>query len=202
MSPWVDAWHERHVRGRRSTVLAGCIGPLLSPGRWLDVGSGDGTLAAALQKARAGVRIEGVDTLVRPDAAIEVTPYDGVTLPFADRSFDGALIVDVLHHTDDPLHLLREVGRVCRGSVVIKDHLAESAFDRWLLKRMDRVGNARFGVALPCRYASRREWEGWFAELEWEPAQWDDRVRLYPRWANWFFGRGLHFIVRLEAAKP
>ncbi len=43
--------------------------------------------------------------------------FDGLTLPLADHSVDVVLFVDVLHHTADPLILLREAARVARRHV-------------------------------------------------------------------------------------
>ena len=62
---------------------------------------------------------------VRETAAIPVTIYDGRTLPFEAAAFDALIIVDVLHHADDPALLLREAARVARRSILIKDHTSD-----------------------------------------------------------------------------
>lgn len=92
----------------------------------LDIGCGTGGMATHLPKAtvRAGVdynpealsfcRQRGLARLVRADAAF---------LPFADRSADAAMVLDVLYHKNvpDPAQVLREVRRVLvpGGTVVI-----------------------------------------------------------------------------------
>ena len=53
-------------------------------------------------RARPDLQVSGVDVLVRPDAHIAVTPFDGRRLPFGDRSRDTVLLCDVLHHTASP----------------------------------------------------------------------------------------------------
>jgi ubiquinone/menaquinone biosynthesis C-methylase UbiE len=75
-----------------------------------------------------------VDVLVRPGTAISVRAYDGVTLPEADASYDVVMMIDVLHHTDDPTLLLREAGRVSKQGILIKDHFRDGLFaeQRWL----------------------------------------------------------------------
>ena len=102
--------------------------------------------------------ITGIDVLVRPETNIEVTEFDGRTIPFGDDAFDAVTFVDVLHHTDDATALLREAARVASTAVVIKDHLAEGFLAKPTLRAMDWVGNASFGVALPYNYWTTAEW--------------------------------------------
>ena len=124
----------------------------------LDVGTGDGTIASMLLQEREDVTIKGVDVHPRPSTKIPVTIFDGQTLPFPNSSFDVVSFVDVLHHISDPERLLLEAVRVARGYVIIKDHLAENALDRCVLRLMDWVGNAPHGVRLPYNYMSLSEW--------------------------------------------
>jgi SAM-dependent methyltransferase len=186
------------VFNRRVRVLGGHVATLLPEGASvLDVGCGDGNLALAVQQHRPDVVIEGIDVLLREHTHIPVTLFDGATIPHGDGSFDVVLFVDVLHHTDDPLPLLREAARVARRAVVIKDHTAEGFLANPTLRFMDRVGNARFGVSLPYNYWRRRQWVEAFAGLGLTTEAWIDELGLYPGWANWVFGRSLHFIARL-----
>jgi SAM-dependent methyltransferase len=164
----------------------------------LDVGCGDGRLAWSIQKARTDVAIRGLDVLVRERTCIAVDQFDGKVLPYPDRSFDAVMAVDVLHHAENPMSLLSEAARVTREVVLIKDHLA----DPWLaiprLRLMDRVGNARFGVALPYHYWTERRWRDAFHVLGLLPEVWRKRLGLYPPPASWIFDDSLHFIARLR----
>ena len=38
---------------------------------------------------------------------------------FKDNFFDSAIIAYVLHHCDDPVSVLKEAKRVCRGNIII-----------------------------------------------------------------------------------
>lgn len=196
----VEHVHRRAVVDRRVRVLALHIAKLL-PQRStvLDVGSGDGKIARALLGARPDLTMRGLDVLVREDAAIDVEPFDGVHLPAEDDAFDVVLFVDVLHHTDDAAQLLREARRVARRCVVVKDHTRDGLFAGTTLRFMDRVGNARHGVALPFNYWSEREWHAAFEEAGLEIDQWVGRLGLYPFPASVLFDRGLHFVARLVA---
>ena len=196
MNP-VEAMHEKHVKNRRVAVLASLLAPLLpDKGRILDVGSGDGQLAAELMRRKPGLQIEGIDTLVRPQTAIPTRQFDGEHIDAPNDSYDACMFVDVLHHADEPIELLREAARVGQ-TIVLKDHLREGLFANSTLTFMDRVHNSRYGVSLPCRYWSEREWRDVFSMLNIKPDVWQDRLKLYPAWANWLFGRRLHVLATL-----
>jgi 2-polyprenyl-3-methyl-5-hydroxy-6-metoxy-1,4-benzoquinol methylase len=99
----VDRLHGGFVHPRRVQVLAAHAARLVPPrAHVLDVGTGDGRIAAALGTARPDLRIEGIDVLVRPDAAIPVGPFDGRAIPRGAGSVDVVTLIDVLHHADDP----------------------------------------------------------------------------------------------------
>jgi len=163
----------------------------------LDVGCGDGRVAAEIVASRPDITIQGLEVLLRQKSFIPVSQFDGRTLPEDDRSFDVVMFVDVLHHTDDPMPLLREAARVTRHAVVVKDHLPEGFLAWQRLRLMDWIGNARFGVSLPYNYWSRERWLQTFTTLELDRERWIEAPFLFPWWANWFFGGSLHFLARL-----
>lgn len=192
--------HHHLVFKRRVRVISAEIGRLLPKGaRVLDVGCGSGDIAATVQLLRPDVVIEGVDVLVRPYSAISVREYDGKTLPEADNTYDVVMLIDVLHHTDDPLSLLREAARVSKQGVLVKDHFRDGLFAEETLKLMDWAGNASHGVRLPYNYLSRNEWQDAWRLLGLYPRHLSDRIGLYPFPLNFFFDRKLHFVSYLEA---
>lgn len=192
------AVHGKLVFGRRVRTLAAAIAERLpSKARVLDVGCGSGDLAALVMQLRPDVTIEGIDVLVRPGTAIPVHAYDGAHIPFADGAFDAAIVVDVLHHTDDPAAVLAEVARVA-PVVIVKDHLRDGLFANATLRFMDWIGNAAHGVRLPYNYLSRREWSGIWSALRLAPSRMATSLSLYPRPFGWAFDRGLHFVTVLS----
>ena len=192
--------HGNYVLGRRVQVLARHLAEMLPrDASVLDVGCGDGSLAKLICDQRPDVNMRGIDVLVREPTAIPVEPFDGAHIPADDGSFDVAMFVDVLHHTDDPRLLLREARRVTRRNILLKDHTCNGLLARPVLRFMDGVGNARFGVALPYNYWTRAQWQAAFRDLHLEIEAWQSRLGLYPAWADWLFGRSLHFIARLDA---
>jgi SAM-dependent methyltransferase len=190
--------HETGARDRRNRVLADHLARLF-PERLsvLDVGSGDGRLARSLMSRRADLAVRGADVLVRPGAAIPVEPFDGRRLPFGDGAFGAAMLVDVLHHSEDPAALLAEAARVA-PLLVIKDHLADAPLAVPRLRFMDRVGNARFGVRLTYHYWTRGRWNEAFVSLGLSTEVWMGRLHLYPAPLSWIFDGSLHFLARLR----
>ena len=194
----VDEIHGRYVHTRRVRVLCELFAELAPRGaRVLDVGCGDGLLSAMLLERRPDIRLEGVDVLVRPGTKIPVQEFDGRKLPYADASCDAVLFVDVLHHAVDPLGLLAEAARVASGAVLIKDHTLCGPLAGPTLRFMDRVGNARYGVAMPYQYWTRRQWQAALEVTGLKVDAWREDFQLYPAVVNWIFGRSLHFVARL-----
>jgi SAM-dependent methyltransferase len=176
--------HQSFVHPRRVRVIADHASRLVPrDAQVLDVGSGDGLIAAALAERRRDLRIEGIDVLVREDTAIAVMPFDGRVIPRAAGSVDVVTLFDVLHHADDPPALLAEASRVARTCVV------------------DEVGNRRHGVALPHHYLTARQWRGAIDRLGLTPAVWEvGGLGLYPWPASVVFGGRLHVLARLDKA--
>ncbi|MGC2551661.1 MAG: class I SAM-dependent methyltransferase [Candidatus Sulfotelmatobacter sp.] len=191
--------HEKLVFNRRVEILAGWFAQIAPrSARVLDVGCGDGLIAAALQSRRTDLVITGIDVLARSHTHIPVDMFDGANIPFDDRSFDVVLFSDVLHHTSDPAILLREARRVTSQSVLIKDHNRNGLLAGPRLRLMDWVGNARFGVALPYNYWTERQWHEAWRVIGLKPEQTVTRIGLYPTPIDWLFGAKLHFITLLS----
>lgn len=191
--------HSAVVHRRRTRTLAAALASLAPErGSLLDIGAGDGLLASALAEARPALEVRGVDVLVRSSTHIPVEPFDGHVLPYADRSFDASMLVDVLHHCDDPIEVLAEAVRVARSTILVKDHLSDARFAVARLRLMDAVGNRRHGVALPGNYRPSAWWTDAFQRLGVAPTVWQTRLHLYVPGADWIFGGSLHFLARLE----
>ena len=195
----VDRIHETHVSPRRIRVLARHLAPLVPEGAGvLDVGCGDGFLSSLLLQHRPDLALKGLDVLIRDRTYIPVERFDGQVIPYGDQSFDVVMFLDTLHHTTDPMVLLREGVRVARRALVIKDHTRDGVLAAATLRLMDRIGNARFGVALPYTYWPTHQWLEAVASLGLTVGEWKSALGLYPWPATWLFDRSLHFIARLD----
>ena len=194
--------HGALVHSRRVRVLAAHFAELIPRGHSvLDVGCGDGLIAAEVRQLRPDLHCEGVDVRLRPFTHVPVTPFDGARLPFADDSWDTVLLCDVLHHTVQPRDLLREAVRVARLGVVIKDHVVRGALARPTLRLMDFIGNAPHGVALPYNYYTEEQWTQTLGACGLVEREVRERLGLYARWADAVFGRRLHFVGAFDIAR-
>lgn len=195
---YLNRIHESYVYARRVRVLSHIMASLLPKNsRVLDIGCGDGLISKSIQEKRADIKIEGIDVLLRPKAYISVKQFDGNHLPYADISFDAVMLVDVLHHADNPVMLIYEAVRVSKGLLLVKDHTRDGFFAEPILRFMDWVGNKRHGVSIPANYWPEKLWRETFARLNLTVNYWTKDVPLYPWWASWIFGRSLHFVASL-----
>jgi SAM-dependent methyltransferase len=189
----------KFVSRPRARVLRDHLVEMIPPAaKVLDVGCGDGLLASSILEKRPDVSLSGTDVLLQPHATIPVELYDGKSIPYPDHSFGTVLFVDVLHHTTDPLALLREGGRVARDCIIVKDHNRDNLAAAAVLRFMDWMGNARHGVVLPYNYWPERRWRAAFAELGFTVGEYRHNLGLYPPPAKWIFDGSLHFIARLH----
>ncbi len=128
-------------------------------GRVLDIGSGRCYIAKELADRNLRVTCLDIKNLSRND--MKVVVYDGATIPFPKDEYDSALIAYVLHHCDDPVHVLSESVRVCKGNLVIFEDTKPSL----ITDSMDQLANQITGVDTPCNFRSEEEWRRIFAQL-------------------------------------
>lgn len=100
----------------------------------LDFGSGRGHLAALI--ARAGFDCYTTDVMDYRGAEAAHLPFrqmaSPVDVPYADDTFDTAIVKTVLHHVDEPdlIPLLTNLRRVARRLVIEEDTYAVAAMPR------------------------------------------------------------------------
>ncbi len=121
--------------------------PESAPSRILEIGTGEGTIAARVVERLAAGRVVGVDL---PDdhlaahwrgRGLLAVFADAQRLPFPDQAFDLVLAIELLEHLADPEAALSEIARVANGTVV----LSVPAEPLW------RIGNL----------LRRRYWSAW-----------------------------------------
>ena len=130
----------------------------------LDVGCDDGSTALMIQEKNSELKFEGVDVQSHRPSKIPRKVYNGQRLPCKGASFDVVMALDVLHHTDDIPLMLRELKRVSRSLVVLKDHACENVVEDFVLRGLDYVGNAGYGIECVYNYPSNSDWNRMFSE--------------------------------------
>jgi len=191
----VKLYGEHFAWPKRKRVIAQAIVPFLANERTLlDVGCGDGKLAMELKKHCPAITIHGADNHTPPGGrcAISCSLFDGLRLPFADNVFDVCLIVDVLHHSRFPEHLLKEASRVARYAVIVKDHDYRNRLDFLVMQAGDYLGNHMFGVDLPYNFKQWEEFEMIFAQAGLSIEEHDDSLK-----PAGFLELHHHFLVKL-----
>jgi ubiquinone/menaquinone biosynthesis C-methylase UbiE len=139
--------------------------------RVLEVGSGPGYFSPELARAVPGGSLVLFDlqapmlSLARQRLEhapnVEYAQGDAARLPFADRSFDAALLVYVLGEVPDRDACARELSRILRpgGSATFVETWRDSDFVRFA--RLDKL-LGRHGFTL----AERRGWLGYTARFQ------------------------------------
>ncbi|MHC4976599.1 MAG: class I SAM-dependent methyltransferase [Planctomycetota bacterium] len=195
------------IYNSRLEALSDAIVPYLqAQDRVLDVGCGSGMLATSLRahpRAAAGLELHGLERVARGGEPIPVTQYDGKTIPFENDSFDVVIIADVLHHEENPDHLLGECARVSSRIVIVKDHKPEGFLAQQRISFMDWAANAGYGVPCLYRYNTREQWNHQFEALGLAPQHELATMSLYPPLVNLIFGRRLQYLaVVTKQSKP
>lgn len=131
----------------------------------LDLGCGSGIVGKAFQDFFKA-KIIGVD--IR-DFRVENIPFqifDGKKLPFSDNSFDIVLINYVLHHSGNPVALLKEAKRMTKGKIIVFEDLFEGFLSKLICKIHGITFDKFFGNPTKTSFNSEKGWEKIFKELE------------------------------------
>ncbi len=169
------------------------VAEILSPhvdGSVLDVGCWNGLAVERLQLRS----VVGIDVVIPPQPRIRMTRFDGMHVPFSDRSFDTVLCSTALHHAGNPRVLLREMKRVGEKIVVLED-----AYDTW----MDRAsvlalhGIGSRLIPIPHHregFRSAPTWQSMFEEEGLHVSHFSRHPGIQPIW--WFLRNDLYVLTR------
>lgn len=128
----------------------------------LDVGSGNGLVSWELMQL--GYNVTPIDIASQEfDSSVKPIVYDGKKMPFDDNSFDVALILSVLHHTENPEEIIKEVSRVAKR-IIINEDIYDNLPQKILTLFSDSVVNLGYSPC-PRTNKSDREWKLTFKTL-------------------------------------
>lgn len=187
---------------RRIDVLSSLIVSQLQVGdKVLDIGCGSGMLGAAVtgaQESPIGITYRGLEKVKRGGEPIEVIEHAIGPLPFRDQEFDVVILADVLHHEVQESSLISEAARVCKRTLVIKDHKPDGFLGFWRVCFLDWAANHPHEVKCLYRYHTRKEWLTIFEEHKLIPTLEEMSIDLYPPLMNLIFGKRLQYFVVLR----
>ncbi|MEO6758957.1 MAG: class I SAM-dependent methyltransferase [Saprospiraceae bacterium] len=119
----IIAWREVNGRHKAENIAGILQKNGLTPDSICEVGCGEGSILNWLGKTGVGKQLYGLDI---SDSAIEIArsknipnvveikPFSGYEIPYADGFFDLAVCSHVIEHVEHPRLLLREIKRVSK----------------------------------------------------------------------------------------
>lgn len=149
----------------------------------LDLGCNDGRMASYVLNYNPSLKIEGVDVQDNLPCKIKRTKYDGKTIPFPDNHFDIVIAIDVLHHTDNIPALIKEMSRVSKKHIIIKDVVTYSIFSHIGISIADYLSNFNYGIKCTYNFPKMKEWKSFFSS---------NNLKISQQPKNLYFGFGLN----------
>lgn len=154
--------YEEARNSRAEEIISKVVPYLKKDDRILDIGSGSCAVAKSLkEKGYKITLLDVVDKSVHPE--LRPIIYDGREIPFPNNHFDIALLITVLHHTKEPVRVLKEAVRIAPRVIVMED-LYKSLFQRYLTFAMDSLLNREF-FDHPHTNMTQEQWERIFNKL-------------------------------------
>ena len=114
-------WLFRGVWKLRAKRIVSSFLPHISEGaNILDIGAGSGMLAEEIAK-RINVKFTLLDVIDWNVSRFPLMLFDGEHIPFREKQFDIALLIDVVHHSEDEANLVQEALRVAKQVLVVEE---------------------------------------------------------------------------------
>ena len=169
---------EAHNKKRAAKIALQMKDFIKKGDRILDIGLGNGFVAKQVRDYYK-VYMEGVDIVDYNETGIKNTIYDGLNLPFKDKSFDCILILQTLHHCTDQIKVLKEAKRVSRRSIIVMEDVYYNYFEKMVTFLHDYISNKRKGVDCPYYFHNKDEWKSIFKKLGLKIVKETDTVSKY-----------------------
>ena len=101
------------IRFIQDSLPGGVRGPVV------DLGDTNGIFLRFLKQGGIGVNISDPAVRSLHGRGLDAVKADIESLPFRDGSIGVVLLFETLEHLPDPIRALREIGRVCSGSLIL-----------------------------------------------------------------------------------
>jgi ubiquinone/menaquinone biosynthesis C-methylase UbiE len=129
----------------------------------VDIGSGNGLICFHLRQE--GFDVTPLDVVDMPfDKSVQPIVYDGKIMPFEDKAFDTAIILTVLHHTDEPEMIIKEAKRIAKRIIIIED-IYKNPIQKYATFAMDWLVNLGYSYN-PHTNKEDKGWRNTFQEMD------------------------------------
>lgn len=137
-------------------------------GRWdigslIDIGCGTGVMTEKLHNQYQFVTGFDVVNHNLSNKINFVLDSPNKLLPFKDKEFNFAILIFVLHHSNDPKHLLKEVNRISNYVIIFED-IITNPLQKYYTFFIDSLMNFEFKNH-PHNNKKDEEWENIFSDL-------------------------------------
>ena len=138
------------------------IKPYIVGERVLDLGAGDGLLAFEIKK-QFNKEIILVDIIDYNSTDLPLILYNPTEkIPVKSNDVDTTILYTVLHHSNDPLHLLKEAARITKHRLIIKEAYIEKEENKMTNSFFDWFYNRVIGdedIPVPLNFLKVEEWK-------------------------------------------
>lgn len=164
----------------RTDIIFNQIKPYLQglTGKVIDFGCGSGTVTQQL-KDKLSLDIEGVDVrdFRSKNVNIKINIFNGKKVDVGDKTFDCAVLTNVIHHEAKNENVIKELSRIVKNKLVIIETVPEAKtkqeakkdWGRMLLN--DSLWNRFFNYAdipVPGTYEVPEDWVKRFSKYGWK----------------------------------
>jgi SAM-dependent methyltransferase len=128
----------------------------------LDIGGGSGMIAEELFKmGRKNITL--LDVFDWNVSKIPLVIFDGKRIPFSDKEFDVALLIDVVHHSEDEEQLVSEALRVAKKVIVSEE--THGGRVNFFVNISDNIQYFLYGMPLGLHCRNHTDWLVFFKKL-------------------------------------
>jgi SAM-dependent methyltransferase len=129
----------------------------------LDLGCGSGIFGKKIEE-KLKKDVIGMDIVDKRVCKIPFKIYDGKNIHFSNDYFDVVIVAFVLHHTEDPVSILKETKRIGKRIIIFED-LPEGIFGKVYCFLHWISWNLFFGKSPKFNFHKTKEWEEIFKNL-------------------------------------
>lgn len=123
--------------------------PFIPNGKILKIGNGLGHLSEMIRPTASDLTILDITTYEETINKELVHIYSGYPIPYADKTFDTAIVVFTLHHIPNSRIFFDEILRVTKNRVIIIEETYTNIFNKLHLYYRDWIVNKKANQ--PCK---------------------------------------------------